>query len=172
MRYQDTAQEEIGESSDRGSLERFARSPRLAEIRAVYRSRKKAPERPKIRGPRDSEAYVRAAWDKDTLELVEEFLVVCLDGHHQALGWVKVSSGGFNGTQVDPRVIFAIALQTAATAIVVAHNHPSGSLEPSEQDKAVTRRLKEAGNLLGIALLDHVILTRDSALSFVETGLL
>jgi len=92
MRYQDTAQEEgIQESSGPGTLERFERSPRLAEIRAVYRGRKKAPDRPKIRGPRDSEAYLRAAWNRDTLELVEEFMVVCLDGHHQPSGSLEPS---------------------------------------------------------------------------------
>ena len=75
--------------------------------------------------------------------------MICLNGNHQAIGWVKVSSGGFNATTVDPRLIFAIALQTASTAIIVAHNHPSGSLDPSEQDKTATRQLREAGKLLG-----------------------
>ena len=154
------------------SSPRYERSPRLAEIRAVYKSRTKAGERRPIRGPKDVEGYLRAIWNKGTLELVEEFVVVCLNGSHQAIGWVKVSSGGFNATAIDPRVIFAIALQTASTAIVVAHNHPSGNREPSEQDKEVTRRLKEAGRLLGIAVLDHVILTRESSFSFTENGLL
>jgi DNA repair protein RadC len=63
---------------------------------------------------------------------------------------VKVSSGGFNASVVDPRLVFAIALQTASTAILLAHNQSSGSTEPSEQDKAVTRQLREAGRFLGM----------------------
>jgi DNA repair protein RadC len=106
------------------------------------------------------------------MELSEDFVVICLNGNHQAKGWVKVSSGGLDGSAVDPRLIFAIALQTASTAIILAHNHPSGSLTPSEEDRALTRQLREAGKLLRVAVLDHLILTQESALSFAETGLL
>ena len=83
-----------------------------------------------------------------------------------------MSSGGLNAAVVDPRVVFAVALQTASVAIIVAHNHPSGGLSPSGRDREVTRRLKQAGELLGIAVLDHVILTRESSFSFQEHGLL
>lgn len=154
------------------TLDRFERSPRLAELKVAYRSRTKAEKRQPIRGPEDVERYLRAVWNKDTLELVEDFVVVCLNGSHQAIGWVKVSTGGLTRTQVDPRVVFAIALQTASTAIIVAHNHPSGNLEPSRDDQEVTRRLKEAGTMLGIKVLDHVILTRESSFSFADSGML
>jgi DNA repair protein RadC len=73
---------------------------------------------------------------------------------------------------VDPKVIFAIALQTASSAIIVAHNHPSGSLTPSEHDINVTKRLKQAADLLSIRYLDHVIVTKESAFSFADNGLL
>ena len=153
-------------------LTSFERSPRLAEIRAVYKSRTKARERKQIRHPKDVENYLRAVWNRGTLELTEDFLIVCLNGNHQAIGWVKVSSGGFNSAMVDPRIVFAVALQTAATAIILAHNHPSGNTEPSEEDKAMTRRLVEAGRLLHLMVIDHVILTKESAFSFAENGLL
>ncbi len=116
--------------------------------------------------------YLRAIWNPDTLELIEEVLLVCLNGNHQAIGWVKVASGGLNAARIDPRLVFAVALMTASTAIILAHNHPSGSLEPSPADKAVTTRLKEIGDLLGIQVLDHLILTRDGYYSIEEAGLL
>ena len=153
-------------------LDAFERSPKLAEIRAVYKSRTKASERTNIRAPLDVVEYLRTVWNQDTLELREDFLVLCLNGNHQAIGWVRVATGGFNFAPIDPRVVFSVALQTASSAIILAHNHPSGSLQPSAEDKAITNRLKEAGELLGIRVLDHLILTRDEHFSFQEDGLL
>ncbi|NLY01875.1 MAG: JAB domain-containing protein, partial [Rhodopirellula sp.] len=146
----------------------FERSAKLAEVRAVYKSSTKMSERAKIREPQDVVRYVRAIWNLNTLDLLEEFIVICLNNNHQALGWVKVSSGGFGMAEVDQRLVFSIALQTASSAIIMAHNHPSGSLEPSEADKSLTRRVKESGNLLGVPLLDHLILTREGHFSFQE----
>lgn len=153
-------------------LRAFERSPKLAEIRAVYKSRKKFAERMRANGPSDVEAYLREIWNPRTLELCEDFIVLCLNGSHQVTGWVKASSGGLNASCVDPRIVFAIALQTASTAIVLAHNHPSGNLEPSAEDKSLTKRLVEAGSLLGVRVLDHVILTREGSFSFADHGLI
>lgn len=173
-RNQDQGAEGPGPAETAGSvtLGHFERSPKLAELKVAYRSRTKVRERRQLRNPGDVEAYLRAVWNGATLELVEEFLVVCLNGHHEALGWVKVASGGFNAAPVDPRLVFAVALQTASSAVVVAHNHPSGNAEPSAQDKEVTRRLKEGGKVLGVSVLDHLILTREAAFSFADHGLL
>lgn len=153
-------------------LERFARSPKLAELKVAYRSRTKVQERRTLRNATDAAEYLRAVWNANTLGLVEEFVMICLNGSGEAIGWVKISSGGRNATQVDPRLVFAIALQTACTAIVVAHNHPGGKTDPSPEDREITRKLKEAGRLLGIAVLDHIIISRDSFFSFAESGLL
>jgi DNA repair protein RadC len=79
-----------------------------------------------------------------------------------------VSTGGLFAVAVDIRVVLSVALQTASSALIVAHNHPSGNLTPSSEDLALTRRLKEASALVGIKLLDHIILTKDSALSIVD----
>ncbi len=157
-----------------GSIElrAYGRSPRLAEIRAVYKSRIKASERKDIRGPESVIEYLREIWDPRTLELTEDFVILCLNGSHQILGWVRISRGGLGSSLVDPRVIFAIALQTASSALVLAHNHPSGNLEPSPEDRRVTDHLIEAGKLLNIRVLDHVILTREGAFSFQENGLI
>lgn len=153
-------------------LRAFERSPKLAEIRAVYKSRRKFSERTTASGPSDVEAYLREIWNPRALELSEDFIVLCLNGSHQVIGWVKVSSGGLNASHVDARIVFAVALQTASTAIVLAHNHPSGNLEPSMEDKNLTRRLVDAGSLLGVRVLDHVILTREGSFSFADHGLM
>lgn len=156
------------------TLKTFDRSPQLAELKVSYK-RKKSRQfelASAVLDYRMAADYLRSVWNPDTLELVEDFYVVCLNGAHEPLGWVRVSSGGLNSTTVDPRVVFGVALQTASSAIIVAHNHPSGCLTPSPEDRKVTSRLKEAGTLLGITLLDHIILSKGAAFSFADEGLL
>jgi DNA repair protein RadC len=154
------------------TLHSFDRTPQLAELEVSYRRRRKnAEDRPAaILNSWTCEAYLRQIWNSNTMDLREEFVVLCLDSAHQVLGWVNISSGGLDATTVDPRLVFGIALQTASAAIVVAHNHPSGSLEPSPQDIAMTKRLCAAGELLSIRVLDHFILTRDGYRSFADSG--
>ncbi|MFO0808991.1 MAG: JAB domain-containing protein [Gemmataceae bacterium] len=158
------------------TLKSFERSPNLAELRVSYKRRRKSQAGQLampwfIASAVTAEAYLRSVWDRDTLELVEEFLVVCLNGGHEVLGWVKVSRGGFAHAVVDPRVVFGVALQAASSAIIVAHNHPGGTTKPSPEDLAVTRQLAAAGKLLGVPVLDHIILTKDAFLSMAEEGI-
>ena len=100
----------------------------------------------------------------------EYFLAVLLDGAHHVANIVEVSKGLVNKTLVHPRELFAPALEQRATAIVVAHNHPSGELEPSEDDIATTRRLRKAGAILGIEILDHIIFSKGNYRSMLESG--
>jgi len=88
------------------------------------------------------------------------------------LGIVEVSTGGIAGTVADPKLIFAAALKGAATEIILSHNHPSGNLAPSQADIDVTRKIKEGGKLLKIAVLDHIIITSERYFSFADEGLL
>src|SRR5688572_17884307 len=119
------------------TIKSFHRSPQLAELKVSYK-RRKTPDGQQLRMPwlltssQSAESYLRAVWDQHKLELVEDLYLVCLNGAHEALGWVRVSSGGFDRTVVDARLIFGIALQAASSAIVVAHNHPTGELTPSD----------------------------------------
>ena len=157
-------------------LKTSERSPNLAEMKVSYRrskGRRSDPvvTPPVISGPVRCDEYLRTIWDKDTLELREEFVVLCLNAAHEVIGWVRLSTGGIDTAMVDPRLVFGVALQTAAAAIVVAHNHPSGSVFPSHEDHAMTRRLKEGSALLGIRFLDHIILGRADAYSFAREGL-
>lgn len=85
---------------------------------------------------------------------------------------VMISQGGLDGTVADLRIIFAIALKSLSTSIVVAHNHPSGNKKPSAADTKLTKKIKDAGELLDIQLLDHLILVENGYFSFADEGLL
>jgi len=102
----------------------------------------------------------------------EYFLALTLDGASHLIEKRIISIGTLNQSLVHPREVFADAVADRAAGIIVAHNHPGGQLAPSREDERVTVRLKEAGQLLGIELLDHVILTKDGFLSLREEGML
>ncbi len=101
----------------------------------------------------------------------EYFLVITLDGASHIIEKRIISIGTLNQSLVHPREVFADAIADRAAGIIIAHNHPSGQLEPSIEDKRVTKRLKEVGTIMGIELLDHVILSREGYLSLREEGL-
>lgn len=90
-------------------------------------------------------------------EAQEVFVVIMLDTRHRIMGWHEVSRGTLTASLVHPREVFAPALRLGAAAVIVAHNHPSGDPEPSEEDKTVTERLRDAGKILGVPMLDHVV---------------
>lgn len=101
----------------------------------------------------------------------EQFICLSLNGNHVVEAVRIVSIGLVNRTVVHPREVFADPIVDRAAAVLLAHNHPSGNIEPSSEDREVTRRMKEAGNILGIPVLDHIILGKgDSYFSFLESG--
>ncbi len=100
----------------------------------------------------------------------EEFWMLMLDRGLRIVEKRKVSSGGIHGTVADPKLIFRHALERSASCIVVAHNHPSGQLRPSEEDIRLTRKLVEGGRMLDILVQDHLIITADSYYSFADNG--
>lgn len=102
----------------------------------------------------------------------EEFWVIFLNQNNRLLGKSKLSSGGINQSVVDVRILFKAALDHFATGIVIAHNHPSGNLKPSQEDLKITKQIMEAGTLLNIQLLDHLIIAQNSFLSFADENLL
>ena len=102
----------------------------------------------------------------------ERMIVVLLNGAHEVMRALVATQGLLNRTIAHPREIYSDAIKERAAAIAIAHNHPSGCIEPSNEDKEVTRRLSEAGNILGIKLLDHLIITPDRYYSFLEHGLI
>jgi DNA repair protein RadC len=104
--------------------------------------------------------------------LREEFYILLLNRANRIYGYYLLSQGGTSGTVVDPKLIFSIALKCNAHGIILAHNHPSGNTKPSEADIQITKKVKEGGKLLEIDVLDHIILTSDSYLSFADEGLM
>ena len=100
--------------------------------------------------------------------MVEDLKVLLLNTSNRALGIYSMSNGGITGTIADPRMIFAAALKTNASSLVLAHNHPSGNLNPSSADKKLTDKLTKGGKLLDILVLDHLIITNEGFYSFKQ----
>jgi DNA repair protein RadC len=120
-----------------------------------------------IRSPLDVQRHFRPRLR--TLQR-ESFQVLLLDGRHRLITIEEVSLGTLTASLVHPREVFREAIRHAAAAIVLVHNHPSGDPTPSSEDRSVTRRLGSAGQLLGISVLDHVIVTEGGYFSFQENG--
>ena len=102
----------------------------------------------------------------------EEFWVLLLNRANKIIRKVMISEGGISGTVVDPKKIFKIALDSHASSIILGHNHPSGQLSPSDADSKITKKLVEAGKLLEIAVLDHLIIGESGFYSFADEGAL
>ena len=135
--------------------------PKLSEIKVSYRTKVKFKDMIKIASSKDAEKIFHMIWNQDTIELREEFCVLLLSRANRCKGWFKVSEGGTVGTIADIKLIFGVALKCAATSIILGHNHPSGLKDPSEADKTLTRRLFEAGRILEIPVVDHIIITKE-----------
>ncbi|MBF4517698.1 DNA repair protein RadC [Flavobacterium sp. ANB] len=101
----------------------------------------------------------------------EEFWVLFLNNSNKVISKSQLSKGGMTGTIVDPRLVFKLAFETNATSLILCHNHPSGSLIPSEADKQITKKLKLAGESLDVKILDHLIITETNYYSFVDEGI-
>jgi DNA repair protein RadC len=100
----------------------------------------------------------------------EHFIAVYLSAAHEPIGYSVISSGLLTSCPVHPRELYQKAIVLGAYSVIVAHNHPSDSTEPSAEDRKVTQQLKDAGNMLGIKLLDHIIFTDNEYFSFQEYG--
>jgi DNA repair protein RadC len=120
-----------------------------------------------IRSPADAADFVRRILPDNVRE---HFVALFLDGQHQVAGFYVVATGTASSCPIAAREVFQGAILAGAIALVVAHNHPSGSVNPSIEDRAVTKRLFDAGNLIGIPLLDHIIVGADGFYSFKEGG--
>ena len=129
----------------------------------------------------DPEAKPRISSSRDVFEMLksnlldihhEEFWVLLLNRANRVIKKHQISQGGVAGTVADPKIIFKVALAELASGIVLAHNHPSGNLTASQADIDLTRKLKEAGKLLEIQVLDHVIIAGQKYFSFADEGML
>ena len=146
-------------------------SQKVSEIEITYKNTVKAQDRLKITGSQHCFAILRNLWSPK-IQYVEEFYLLLLNKANQVLGVTKISEGGISGCLVNIRRIFQTALKANASAVILAHNHPSGNLQPSEADHKITRKVKDTGLLLDIVLLDHLILTNEDYYSFADEGTL
>lgn len=124
----------------------------------------------KIGSSKDCEKVLRQMYDSDTLEYSESAILILLNRANVTIGWLKLSQGGISGTVIDQRIVFAVALKAGASSIILSHNHPSGNLNPSQQDKDLTRIIHQGCKLLDLELLDHIIITNESYYSFKDEG--
>ena len=154
--------------SQNKTIEQF----KVTEVELVYRHRQKPEDRYKITGPECAYNILLQSWDRNRIELIEEFKILLMDRGHTCLGISTISSGGMAYCVVDPKIVFATALKGKASAIILAHNHPSGNLNPSDADIALTKKLVEGGQLLEIAVPDHLIVTPYKFYSMAENALL
>lgn len=111
-------------------------------------------------------------WEKNRIQMQEEVKLILLNRSNKVLGVYSLAMGGISGCVVDVRIILAVALKTLASAIILVHNHPSGNLKPSKEDIKITNQLKSSGDIIGITLLDHLIISKDDYFSFADDGLL
>jgi DNA repair protein RadC len=142
------------------------------EVEIVYRNRTPYLDRIQIRSSSTAYEILRQSWDINWLEMVEQFKILLLDQQNNCLALSTIATGGMSSCGVDPKVVFATALKTRATSLILAHNHPSENLQPSEPDKTLTRKLKQGGQLLNIAVLDHRIITPRNYFSFSDEGIM
>ena len=144
-------------------------SSNLQEIQIFYQNKVKYSDMPKVTCSADAVSYLRDIWSSN-IERVEEFMLLCINRANKVLGWSRISSGGLSGTVADPKVIFQVGLKSNASSIILAHNHPSGNVNPSDADLKLTEKIKNAGNMLDIAVLDHLIITAECYYSFADEG--
>ena len=145
---------------------------KLRELTVHYSVKKTTEGRPItigkfLRTPADSAAAFQAVLEDEATEV---FGMLCVTTKHQVIAYYEVSRGTLDATLVHPREVFKAAILANAAAVVVAHNHPSGDPTPSADDRALTTRLKEAGEVLGIPILDHIILADGRAVSLKQIG--
>lgn len=145
----------------------------VTEVKMVYYNKVKAADRPQIKSSFDAYEILISNWDEGTINLFEEFYILLLDRSGRVMGRYLVSQGGVAGTVVDAKLVFAAALKARASSIILAHNHPSQNLRPSQADISLTEKLKKAGELLDIFVLDHLVITSDNGYySFADEGLM
>ena len=126
----------------------------------------------KIKTSKDAYDIFKKIWDVDSMEIYESMICIFLNRANNTIGWYKVSQGGISGTVIDIKLILGTALKCLASSILIAHNHPSQSLKPSEADTRITEKLKNACKIMEINLIDHLIITEDGYFSYMDENII
>jgi DNA repair protein RadC len=146
----------------------------VSEIEIVYKNKSKCKitERPQIISSKDAYDILLHYWNPGKIELIEEFKVIYMNRANRVLRIMNVSSGSFTATVADARIILVPAIKMPTSGIILAHNHPSGQLKPSQADIDLTSKIMNCAKMFDIRLADHVIVTNESYYSFADQGLL
>ena len=144
----------------------------ISEIKISYNPNFKPSEQPKIKSSEDAYNIFNQQWDPGDIQHRESFAVLLLNRANNVIGIQWVSKGGTAGTVADPKMIFQTALKANASSLILCHNHPSGNTRPSQNDIDLTKKCVNAGKLLDLSVLDHLILTVDSFYSFADEGII
>ena len=143
----------------------------ISEIKITYDPMISPKLQPKITSSENAADVFRDNWNDNTRH-IESFYILLLNRANHCIGIKMISTGGLAGTVADPKVIMQTALKANASSMILAHNHPSDNLKPSQNDIDLTKKLKSAGEFLDIMILDHLILGWESYYSFADEGLL
>jgi len=143
----------------------------VAEVGLTYKTTVPVDGMPKITSPGEAYELLKPLFDKDTIQLQEQFIIVLLDQHKRCLGYSTISKGGANSTIVEPKFIFQAAILANADGVLLLHNHSGSELRASTADIRLTKRLDEAGKLLSINIVDHLILSSTGYISMKTKGL-
>ena len=140
----------------------------LTEILISYKNKNQ--DAVKVSSSVDVYNFILNHWDDDTLDIQENVKMLLLNSSNTILGVYDVSRGGINSTVIDLRLVLSVALKCLASSIILVHNHPSGNINPSDQDREFTKKIKSACKFLEIQLFDHIIITRYDYFSFADNG--
>ena len=152
------------------NLKQYSMYNNVSEIQVSYKTENTIDF--KIESSRETFSLVVNKWESDLIEMQEEVKILLLNRSNKVLGIYSLAKGGIASCVVDVRIILAVALKAMATGIILIHNHPSGNLNPSADDKKITEQLNASCKLLGISLLDHLIITNLDYFSFADEGML
>jgi DNA repair protein RadC len=142
----------------------------VPEFKISLKMKKNASELEKIINTADAAKVCREIIGKDKIDWIEQSVVIGLNKSNKVLGFYKVSEGGLISTALDIRVIMQFALLSNSVSLILCHNHPSGNIYPSKQDKDVTYKITKAASYLDIKIDDHIIITSESYYSFWQNG--
>ena len=140
----------------------------LTEILISYKNKNQ--DAVKVSSSVDVYNFILNHWDDDTLDIQENVKMLLLNSSNTILGVYDVSRGGINSTVIDLRLVLSVALKCLASSIILVHNHPSGNINPSDQDREFTKKIKSACKFLEIQLFEHIIITRYDYFSFADNG--
>lgn len=140
----------------------------VGEVELSYKPKFKSLH--KVASSEDAYKYLLSTYKEGTICYKEYFKVLFLNQDNQVLGYTLISEGGITDTTVDVRVILQAALLTNSVDIILAHNHPSGNLKPSRQDMEITKKVRDASQLMRIKVLDHLIISDAGYYSFADEG--